>query len=103
MFEGDEVPESETPVESEHISEAIPEVIPTVVVGKKKTKKVEVQPQRLDEPPIEPEDKVKVEKTNLAPASWLASGSLEHARLQSLLLHPSRHPKRYQPPRRPCE
>ena len=73
MSEGEEVVTE--PAESEHaaevpeIPEAIPEAIPTVVVGKKKVKKVEVQ--KLAEPPEAPAEP-EVEKTKPS-ASKLAS------------------------------
>ena len=57
------------PDESEHVPEVseVPEVIPTVVVGKKKVKKVEVQKLAAAEPPEAPP--IEVEKPNPKKAS----------------------------------
>ncbi len=55
MSESEEVVSE--PVEAEHVREAIPEEIPTVVVGKKKKIYAEPQtlPEQLEAPPIEVE------------------------------------------------
>ena len=68
MSEGEEVVTE--PAESEHTAEVpeipeVPEAIPTVVVGKKKVKKVEVQPKPIvAEPPEAPsvEEEIQIEK-----------------------------------------
>ena len=67
MSEGEEVVTE--PAESEHAAEVpeipeVPEAIPTVVVGKKKVKKVEVQPKPIvAEPPEAPSvEEIQIEK-----------------------------------------